>query len=85
MDKLVTSGPQANYREDDAGNRVWFRSDRIFKDNGSWYFQTREGTLEGPFHDRSSAEDRLESYIKVMKSGWMPVDSELELSPTAEK
>jgi len=57
------------------------RSDRIIKSGGKWYFSTREGTIEGPFEIRREAEYRLESYIKVMVSGLLPLDCNLAIQP----
>jgi hypothetical protein len=66
-------------RKTDAELRSWFRSGRFFRDGGKWYFNTREGTIEGPFEERTEAEDRLKEYIRIMNSGFMPRDSKLEL------
>ena len=42
--------------------RSWFRTgSRVFVDRGRWYFNTREGTVEGPYADKQSAERFLES------------------------
>jgi hypothetical protein len=68
-------------RKDDREDRAWFSSDRFFKDNDKWYFNTREGTMEGPFQYRMEAEYRLAEYIKIMNSGFMPTDSELKVEP----
>ena len=68
-------------RKDDPKDGIRFHSDRIFKDSDKWYFQTREGTLEGPFDQRIDAENQLEYYIKVMNSGFMPAVGELEIEP----
>ena len=85
MKKLTPDDTEATRRKGDTTDRVRFRSDRIFKDDDKWYFQTREGTLEGPFVERTDAENRLELYVKVMQSGWMPTDSELEMVPMDTK
>jgi hypothetical protein len=58
-----------------------FRPSRFIKDGGKWYFSTREGTMEGPFELKTDAEDRLDSYIKVMTSGFMPRNSKLSIQP----
>ena len=68
-------------RKGDAEPYTKFRPSRFFKDGNEWYFFTREGTTEGPFDLRSEAENRLEHYIKVMTSGFMPSDSELSIEP----
>jgi hypothetical protein len=40
-----------------------FRSSRFFHSLDQWYFITREGTVEGPFEDRTEAEQNLETYL----------------------
>jgi Domain of unknown function (DUF6316) len=56
-----------------------FRPSRFIKDGGKWYFSTREGTTEGPFEIKPDAESRLECYIKIMASGFMPRNSTLSI------
>ena len=41
--------------------RPWFRSERVFRSNGSSYFHTREGIDVGPF--QSLFEAQVESSI----------------------
>ena len=74
-------------RKTDLLSQTRFRSGRFFKDNGKWFFNTREGTMEGPYEELSEAEDRLKEYIKIMNSGFMPKYSTLKLEPleTEEK
>jgi hypothetical protein len=36
--------------------RTWYRSDRVFASNGSWYFHTREGVDVGPYDSQFEAE-----------------------------
>ena len=71
----------ADVRNTDKEPRKWFRSSRFFQDGGHWYFYTREGSMEGPFLLLEQAEQRLAEYIKVMRSGFMPPDSSLDLDP----
>ncbi len=53
--------------------RSWFRTgSRVFVDRGRWYFNTREGTVEGPYADKQSAERFLESYVQVISSKFVP-------------
>jgi len=68
-------------RKTDVLPQIRFRSRRFFKDNGKWFFNTREGTMEGPYAELSEAEDRLKEYIRIMNSGFMPKHSTLELEP----
>jgi len=58
-----------------------FRPSRFLKSGGKWYFATREGTTEGPFEMRREAEYKLESYIKVMCSGFVSGESQLSIHP----
>lgn len=71
----------AENRKGDLAPYTKFRSSRFCKDGGSWYFLTREGTVEGPFEFKLEAENRLENYIKVMISGTLPEDSRLSIMP----
>jgi hypothetical protein len=68
-------------RKTDLTPQTRFRANRFFKDGGKWYFNTREGTMEGPFEELKEAENKLSEYIKIMNSGFMPRDSRLELTP----
>lgn len=45
-------------------DRHWFRSDRFFIVNGEWFFQTREGLMEGPFSSIREAEMELMLYLR---------------------
>lgn len=71
----------ADIRKTDSETKKWFRSSRFFKDEGHWFFYTREGTMEGPFEILQYAENRLEEYIKVMNSGFLEEGSKLSLEP----
>ena len=68
-------------RKNDLVAKTRFRSGRFFKNNGKWFFNTREGTIEGPFEELTEAESKLKEYIKIMNSGFMPRHSKLELEP----
>jgi hypothetical protein len=49
-------------KNDAVGNkRAFFRSDRVFRSNGQWFFHTREGIDVGPF--QSEFEAQVESSI----------------------
>jgi len=52
-------------------SRTWFRTSRIFNENGAWYIATREGINVGPYHDLRRAQidagrliSMLEDYAK---------------------
>lgn len=51
-------------RNSDDADKLHFRSDRIACQNGAFYFSTREGTFEGPFHTREQAEAAAALYIR---------------------
>ena len=40
-----------------------FRSQRLFSENGQWYFDTREGTQVGPYHDLKEVKNALAVFI----------------------
>ncbi|PAV25442.1 hypothetical protein C8D92_104189 [Tamilnaduibacter salinus] len=42
----------------------WFRSDRFSCVNGEWFFETREGAIEGPFGSQREAENALLLYLR---------------------
>jgi Domain of unknown function (DUF6316) len=68
-------------RVSDSGNtRSRFRSDRMIEEAGKWFFQTREGSIEGPFGSRSDAVTSLEAYIGSkaldLTSGWAGLGTE---------
>ncbi len=70
-----------DYRKTDATPYKAFRTSRFFKHEGSWYFSTREGTSEGPYHSREEAEAQLEKYIQVVNSGFYNREVALQLEP----
>ncbi|MEQ5836600.1 hypothetical protein EB809_19905 [Marinobacter sp. R17] len=42
----------------------WFRTERFSYVNGAWYFETREGTFQGPFENALEAELELNFYLQ---------------------
>jgi hypothetical protein len=50
-------------REQDSETAVHFRSDRVCRINGVYFFSTRENTLEGPYLSREGAERESLAYI----------------------
>lgn len=53
-------------RKSDATDSTYFRSrDRVFCQNGKWFFQTREDD-HGPFPTREAAEVNLQRYVDEM-------------------
>ncbi|MBX3707665.1 MAG: hypothetical protein KF911_13630 [Pseudomonadales bacterium] len=47
--------------------RLWFRSERFFRSNDSWYFHTREGFEVGPYRQREAAEADAQLLIDELK------------------
>jgi hypothetical protein len=80
-EQITGRGTMTEKRREDGKSRAWFRSSRFFQEEGKWGFDTREGTMEGPFPELVDAEKRLEEYVKIMNSGFMPEDSELDMEP----
>lgn len=63
-----------------------FRSDRFVHNGEKWYYETREGTTEGPFRTRPEAEEHLRNYVKLLNSGWWNDDTEeLALEPVKKE
>jgi hypothetical protein len=48
------------YGED---SRQHFRSQRLFSENGQWYFDTREGHQIGPYYDLKDVKNALAAFI----------------------
>ncbi|UZJ61826.1 DUF6316 family protein [Pseudomonas sp. KU26590] len=55
-------------REQDPAPTVRFRSDRVSRVNGQYFFSTRENTLEGPFMSKEDAARETEAYILRMQA-----------------
>lgn len=51
-------------RRNDKALRTWFRSDRVFNQNGAWYISTREGINIGPYPTRAQAQRDVQSLIE---------------------
>lgn len=61
----------ASPRQHRAGElqRSYFRSDRVFRTDGSWYFTTREQNRVGPFAEPQEAHENLARYISAIPPG----------------
>jgi hypothetical protein len=56
----------SNMRKSDLKDSTYFRSrDRVFSQNGKWFYQTREDD-HGPFPSREAAELDLQRYVDEM-------------------
>ncbi|MGP4842874.1 DUF6316 family protein [Marinobacter sp. 1Y8] len=49
-------------------DKNWFRTQRFSYVNNEWYFETREGSIEGPFETPLEAELELNFYLRVAQS-----------------
>ena len=54
-------------RNADSGTRKQFRTERFFCQEGLWYFNTREGTIEGPYATRKCAAQYLQTFIALSR------------------
>lgn len=61
------------------------RTGRMFRDNGNWFFKTREGDTIGPFREELEASTQLEVYIRLVNSGLLPFQEVLRPTPMAKK
>ncbi len=69
----------ARRKEDGPISLTRFRTNRMVQDGGSWFFFTREKTVEGPFESRMDAVNQLEVYIKLAVNDMLPQESGLLL------
>ena len=70
MTRRKTDDPQSGSR---------FRTQRMVTNGGSWYFYTREGSMEGPFETMQDAQERLEVYIEILDLDLLSEGSKLQL------
>ncbi len=61
------------------------RTGRMFRDNGNWFFKTREGDTVGPFQEELEASTQLEVYIRLVSSGLLPFQEVLRPAPLVKK
>lgn len=52
----------AMQRRNDKQQRTYFRSERFFNQNGSWYFAAREGEF-GPYASRAAADAAMQRFV----------------------
>jgi hypothetical protein len=53
------------------------RTYRMYEEDGSWFFKTREGGSVGPFRDELETSTRLEVYIRMVDSGLLAEENGL--------
>ncbi len=63
-------------RKSDTNKQANSRSSRMYEEGDNWYFNTREGTVVGPFRDELEAYTQLEVYIRLADSGMLPADDD---------
>ena len=66
-------------KDDPPAGRTRYRTERVVEDRGSWYFLTREGSVEGPFECRADALEQLDVYKKLIDMGLLPTGGEVAL------
>lgn len=49
---------------DKEGEKVHFQSNRFVRQNGEWFYTTRDGQERGPFEDKEDAEGDLILYMR---------------------
>ena len=68
-------------KNDTAEVGTLYRSDRMFSHDGKWFFQTREGTFEGPYPSAIDADRALDGYIRAVTSELLPSGDGFSLEP----
>lgn len=59
-------------RKDDTNKHVCFRTNRMFEQDGRWFFRTREEDDQGPYGDELEASTQLEVYLRMLECGLLP-------------
>lgn len=60
-----------------------YRTSRMFRENGNWFFKTREGDTVGPFQEELEASTQLEVYIRLVNAGLLPFNDGLRVTTVA--
>jgi hypothetical protein len=61
-----------------------YRTSRMFRDNGKWFFKTREGETVGPFQEELEASTQLEVYIRLANAGLLPLNEGVRATTPAK-
>lgn len=61
-----------------------YRTSRMFRDNGNWFFKTREGDTVGPFQEELEASTQLEVYIRLANAGLLPLNEGVRATTPAK-
>lgn len=62
-----------------------YRTSRMFRENGNWFFKTREGDTVGPFQEELEASTQLEVYIRLVNAGLLPLNEGVRTTTSAKK
>lgn len=62
-----------------------YRTSRMFRENGNWFFKTREGDTVGPFQEELEASTQLEVYIRLVNAGLLPLSEGVRTTTPASK
>lgn len=62
-----------------------YRSNRMYREDGDWFFKTREGETVGPFQEELEASTQLEIYIRLISSGLLATEEGLRSAPPLPK
>jgi len=66
---------------DGEAERTWFRTERVFRENGAWFIATREGINVGPYDNPDSARRDARKLIRLLaqKSVYGPQEQALTI------
>lgn len=56
----------SEHRTGEEEKNIPFRTERYFCTNGMWYFETREGSQEGPYVSKEDMEAELLLYMREL-------------------
>ena len=55
-------------KTDSEEDKVHFKADRFFQQNGEWFYLTRDGEERGPFEDKKDANGDLILYLRAINN-----------------
>lgn len=65
-DRAGTPAPTPRRERDADQVRVWYRTERVFYQNGAWYIATREGIDVGPYANSAAARRDSKRLIELL-------------------
>lgn len=72
-------------QSDNQKSLACYRTNRMYRENGDWFFKTREGDTVGPFQEELEASTQLEVYIRLVSSGLVPTPDALRSAAMPKK